>query len=167
MEELRRRKFDRRTPPGLSSRPARARVAQRILLAEPDPALAEMYRAALEADRWAVDVVSDGHTALTRAETTRPGLLLLSTLPDLPAMTVLRRLRDKEPTRDLAVIVLTNFGDEADEQGWLELGALGRLVKSRGMREKLSETIATLLERRTATVDRRVPKQSGPKASGS
>lgn len=172
MEELRRRKFDRRTP-GLSGQPgadpklARARVAQRVLLAEPDTTLAEMYRSALEADRWVVDVVSDGHTALTRAQATRPGLLLLSTVPDLPAMTVLRRLRDNESTRDLAVIVLTNFGDEADVQGWHELGALGRLVKSRGMRERLSETIVTLLERRTATGDRRVPTQSGPEASES
>jgi DNA-binding response OmpR family regulator len=126
-----------------------------------------MYRSALEADRWAVDVVSDGHTGLIRAEATRPGLLLLSTVPDLPAMTVLRRLRDNPSTRDLAVILLTNTGDDADVQGWHELGALGRLVKSRGMRERLSETIVNLLERRTAARDRRVPTQSGPKATGS
>ena len=172
MEDLRRRQSDRRSPspasqPLADPKAARARVAQRVLLAEPDATLGEMYRSALESDGWAVEVVGDGRTALTRAESTRPGVLLLSTVPDLPAVTVLKRLRENESTRDLAVIVLTNFGDEADVQGWHELGALGRLVKSRGMRERLSETIVGLLDRRTSAGDRRAPTPPGRKPSES
>jgi DNA-binding response OmpR family regulator len=166
MQDRRLRDIDRRTldpdPKG-----ARARVAQRVLLAEPDSALSEMYRSVLESDGWAVEVVSHGHEALTRASATRPGVLLLSTVPDLPAMTVLKRLRDNDSTRDLPVIVLTNFGDEADVQWWHELGALGRLTKSRSMRERLSETIVGLLERRTSAGDRRVPIRPGPQPSES
>src|SRR5260370_42200334 len=99
MEDLRRRQSDRRSPspasqPLADPKAARARVAQRVLLAEPDATLGEMYRSALESDGWAVEVVGDGRTALTRAESTRPGVLLLSTVPDLPAVTVLKRLRE-------------------------------------------------------------------------
>jgi DNA-binding response OmpR family regulator len=80
---------------------------------------------------------------------------LLGTAPDLPAKTVLERLRNHESTRDLAVIVLTNSGDEADLQRWQQLGAIGWLVKSRPMRASLSATITGLLERRTSGRDRR------------
>jgi CheY-like chemotaxis protein len=123
-------------------------VAQSVLVAEPDAALRDMYRSALESDGWAVEVVSDGHTALARAAASHPGVLLLSTGPDLPAITVLEHLRDNETTRDLPVIVLTNSGDDGDFQQWHQLGALGALIKSRRMRARLSETIVGLLERR-------------------
>jgi DNA-binding response OmpR family regulator len=161
MEDRRRRHSDRRAATasaghgGSEQKTARARVAQSVLLAEPDAVLGEMYRSALESDGWAVEVVADGRAALARAVASPPGVLLLSTVPDLPAVTVLKRLQNNESTRDLAVIVLTNFGDEADLQRWHELGALGRLIKSRLMRDRLSETIIGLLERRIASGDRR------------
>ena len=166
MGDLRRGPSDRRTAllegdPGAAGKAARARVAHRVLIAEPDAALGAMYRSALESDGWAVELVSDGRTALNLAEAWRPGVLLLSTVPDLPAVTVLRRLRNSESTRDLAVIVLTNFGDDADVQVWRDLGALGRLIKSRGVRDRLSETIDGLLERRFSKGDRRVPTRPG------
>jgi len=166
MVDLRRGPSDRRTAvldgdPGAAGKGARARVAHRVLIAEPDAALGTMYRSALESNGWAVELVRDGRTALNLAETWRPGVLLLSTVPDLPAVTVLRRLRNSESTRDLAVIVLTNFGDDADVQVWRDLGALGRLIKSRGVRDRLSETIDGLLERRFSKSDRRVPTRPG------
>ena len=168
MENLQRRHADRRAPvpinePGYVRMAVRARVAQTVLLAEPDTALAELYRSALEADGWAVDVVRDGLSALTRATATLPGVLLLSTVADFPAVTVLRRLRDDESTRDLPVIVLTNFGHQVDAQRWRELGALGRLEKTRSMRGRLSESIIDLLDRRGSGGDRRVPTRPGPK----
>jgi CheY-like chemotaxis protein len=70
-------------------------------------------------------------------------------------MTVLERLRNHESTRDLAVIVLTNSGEESDLQRLHHLGAVGLLIKSRPMRASLSETITGLLERRTSGRDRR------------
>jgi DNA-binding response OmpR family regulator len=130
-------------------------------VAEPDAALGDMYRSALESDGWAVEVVGDGRAALARAAASPPGVLLLSTGPDLSPMTVLKRLRNNKSTRDLAVIVLTNSGDEADVQQWHQLGALGPLIKSRPMRARLSETIVGLLERRGSAPDRRVPTRSG------
>ncbi len=125
-------------------------MAQSVLVAEPDAALRDMYRSALESDGWAVEVAGDGHAALARVAVSRPGVLLLSTTPNLAATAVLKRLRDNKATRDLAVIVLTNSGDEADLQRWHELGVLGALIKSRRMRAKLSETIVGLLERRAS-----------------
>lgn len=155
MKDLRRRQSDRRTPAratqrGLVPETARNRVAQSVLVAEPDAALGDMYRSALESDGWAVEVVGDGHAALARVAASPPGVLLLSTAPDVAAMTVLKRLRDNEATRDLAVIVLTNSGDDADLQRWQQLGVLGALIRSRRMRARLSETIVGLLERRAS-----------------
>jgi DNA-binding response OmpR family regulator len=159
MKDPRRRRPDRRTDApasqGSKRKTARIRVARSVLVAEPDAALGELYRSALESDGWAVDVVTDGRTALARAAASPPGVLLLSTVPDLPPMTVLERLRNDESTRHLAVIVLTNSRDEADLPRLRHLGAIGWLIKSRPMRASLSETITGLLERRISGSDRR------------
>jgi len=159
MKDPRRRRPDRRTDSpasqGSKRKTAHTRVARSVLVAEPDAALGELYRSALESDGWAVDVVTDGRTALARAAASPPRVLLLSTVPDLPPMTVLERLRNQESTRDLAVIVLTNSRDEADLPRLQHLGAIGWLIKSRPMRASLSETITSLLERRTSGRDRR------------
>lgn len=159
MKDPRRHRPDRRTyaqaSPGSRRQAAPIRLAQKVLVAESDRGLGELYRSALESDGWAVDIVSDGRTALARAAASPPSVLLLSAVPDLTATTVLERLRNHESTRDLAVIVLTNSGDEADQQRWHQLGAIGWLIKSRRMRANLSETITGLLERRVSGHDRR------------
>jgi DNA-binding response OmpR family regulator len=159
MKDPRRRRPDRRTDAtasqGSKRKTAHTRGARRVLVAEPDAALGELYRSALESDGWAVDVVTDGRTALARAAASPPRVLLLSNVPDLPPMTVLERLRKHEATRDLAVIVLTNSRDEADLPQLHHLGATGWLIKSRPMRASLSETITALLERGTSGRDRR------------
>src|SRR5258706_14871266 len=159
MTDPRRRRADRRTyaqpSPGSKPKGAPIRLAQKVLVAESDRALGELYRSALESDGWAVDIASDGRTALARAEASPPRVLLLSSVPDLTATTVLERLRNHDSTRDVAVIVLGKSGDEAHQQRVRQLGAIGSLIKSRLMRANLSETITGLLERRVSGRDRR------------
>lgn len=165
MEDERRRRPDRRTTPaapqGSDWKTARNRVAQKVLVAEPDAALGELYRSALESDGWTVDVVNDRTAALDRAIASQPGVVLLSTTRDLTATTLLKRIRNHRSTRNLPVIVLTNSADEADHHGWYQMGVLGWLIKSRQMRARLSETITRLLERRTSARDRRVLSRPG------
>jgi CheY-like chemotaxis protein len=107
-----------------------------------------MYREALEPNGWQVEVFNDGQSAWSRLVESPPDILLLNTLPDLPIISFLERLRAHDPTRDLPVIVLIDSVDHLDLRRVQELGVLGWLTKSRITRDRLSETLTTLLGER-------------------
>ncbi len=107
--------------------------------------LGEMYRDGLELDGWEVEVCADGESAWKRLVDSPPDVLLLNTLPDVPPLTFLERLRGHGPTRDLAVIALIDTVDHLDLGRAKELGVLAWLTKNRIMRERLSQTLADIL----------------------
>jgi len=93
---------------------------------------------------------------LAKALSSLPEVLLLDTLPDMDRVAMLEHVRGHESTRDLPVIVLTDSGELSSMPREGELGVLGRLVKSWPTRDRLSETILGLLDRRTSPApDRR------------
>jgi len=130
-------------------------VASRILIAESDATLSDLYRSTLEAHGWEVEVAHDGQSALDKALTSPPDVLLLDTLPDLDGVTILERVLGDEQTQDLAVIVLTNSPNELAMPINREQKVLATLVKNWLMRDTLSETIRGLLDRRANPADRR------------
>jgi DNA-binding response OmpR family regulator len=131
-------------------------VARRILIAEGDATLRDLYRSTLEAHGWIVDVAHDGQSTLAKALASPPEVLLLDTLPDLDGVTVLERVLVHEQAQDLAVIVLTNSPNEPAMPIKREQKVLATLVKNWLMRDRLSETILELLDRRAnPAADRR------------
>ena len=131
-------------------------VARRILIAEGDATLRDLYRSTLEAHGWEVDVAHDGQSALAKAFASPPEVLLLDTLPDLDGVTILERVRGEEQTQDLAVIVLTNSPNEPAMPIKRDQKVLATLVKNWLTRDRLSETILELLDRRVGpAADRR------------
>ena len=131
-------------------------VASRILIAEGDATLRDLYRSTLEAHGWEVEVAHDGQSALAKALASQPDVLLLDTLPDLDGVTILERVLGDEQTQDLAVIVLANSPNEPAIAINREQKVLGTLVKNWLTRDRLSETILALLDRRARpAADRR------------
>jgi len=120
-------------------------AGRRVLIAQSDVVLGELYRDGLKVDGWAVEVCADGKSAWQRLIDSPPDVLLLNTLPDVPTLTFLERLRANRATRDQAVIVLIDSVDNLDVRRAKDLGALAWLTKNRMMREKLSQTLADLL----------------------
>ncbi len=103
-----------------------------------------------------MDVAHDGQSALAKAFASPPEVLLLDTLPDLDGVTILERVRGEEQTQDLAVIVLTNSPNEPAMPIKRDQKVLATLVKNWLTRDRLSETILELLDRRVgAAADRR------------
>jgi DNA-binding response OmpR family regulator len=147
------RKAERRSGP--DRRIGQKPVASRILIAESDATLRDLYRSTLEAHGWEVEVAHDGQSALDKALTSPPDVLLLDTLPDLDGVTILERVLGDEQTQDLAVIVLTNSPNEPAMPVNREPKVLATLVKNWLMRDTLSETIRGLLDRRANPADRR------------
>jgi two-component system, OmpR family, response regulator CpxR len=123
-------------------------TGKNVLIAESDRVLGRMHQEALERDGWQVDLVHDGKSAISRVMESTPDVLLLNTLPDLDLVATLERLRSYPPTKHLPVIVLLDTVDHVDLNRVRELGVLSFLIKSRMMRERLSQTITELLQKR-------------------
>jgi DNA-binding response OmpR family regulator len=103
----------------------------RVLFVEDDPALADMYRTKLELDGYLVDVARDGEEALARLNGELPDLVFMDVrLPKMNGIRVLEELRDREQTRHLPVVILSNYSDHDWGVRVRELGALEWLVKT-------------------------------------
>lgn len=123
-------------------------IGKNVLIAESDRVLGRLHQEVLERDGWQVDLVHDANSAISRIMESTPDVLLLNTLPDLDLVATLERLRSHPPTKHLAVIVLLDTVDHVDLRRVQELGVLSWLIKSRMMRERLSQTITEILQKR-------------------
>jgi DNA-binding response OmpR family regulator len=120
-------------------------MAERILLVEDDPRLAEMLVEYLGRAGFSVTVVSRGDSALGRlAETDYEAVVLDLMLPDMDGLDVCRRLR---ASRDTPVLMLTARGDAIDRIVGLELGADDYLPKPFEPRELVARLRAIVRRR--------------------
>ncbi len=116
----------------VSKAPERARL---VLLIEDDGSYRWVIRRLLEnafGDDVSVEEFASGEAALERAASDPPpDLVLLDlSLPGLDGFEVLRRLRDKERTQKVPVIVVTSSQEEKDVQRAYECGANSFVSKS-------------------------------------
>lgn len=118
----------------------------RILIAEDDADLAMGLKNNLEIEGYEVEVADDGEAALRRANEWQPALLILDLmLPKVEGLQLLRSLRTRD--REIAVLILTARGDEADKVRGLKLGADDYVTKPFGLLELLAR-VESVLRRR-------------------
>ena len=129
--------------------------ASRILLAEDDLTIADVVSRYLRKDGHRVEHVTDGPTALHRALTERPDLVVLDVmLPGMDGLEVTRRLR---ASSTVPVVLLTALGTEPDRVSGLESGADDYVTKPFSPRE---------LALRVQAVLRRAQGSAATRASG-
>jgi CheY-like chemotaxis protein len=101
-----------------------------VLIVEDDPIVAEIYRLALERAGLEVLVAGDGQAGLETAIEATPDFLFLDIrLPKMDGIEVLRQLKDGGATRDIPVVMLSNFDDTSLIRSSMALGAKQYLVK--------------------------------------
>jgi DNA-binding response OmpR family regulator len=82
----------------------------KIVIAEDDQMLAEIYQTRLELAGHEVSVVHDGLSAVNKIHEVMPDLALLDLMmPQLSGDQVLAKLRESEWGKDIKVILLTNI----------------------------------------------------------
>jgi two-component system, response regulator len=117
-----------------------------VLLVEDDQSVLEMYRLKLELDGYRVSTAGDGEDGLRKAEELRPDIIFLDIrLPKMDGFEVLRRLRSQETTKEIPVIILSNYGEDDLVARGLRLGAHEYLIKARTTPSSLSEGIGEWL----------------------
>ena len=113
-----------------------------VLFIEDDPAVAEMYKLKLELDGYTVSVAKDGEEGLAMASAHPPDIIFLDTrLPKMDGFAVLERLRSADRTREVPVIILSNYGERELVDRGLKLGALEYLIKSQTTPANLSRGV--------------------------
>jgi len=118
-----------------------------VLLVEDDPSVLEMYRLKLELDGYRVNTALDGEEGLRKAGDLAPDIIFLDIrLPKMDGLEVLRKLRAQEKTRDIPVIILSNYDEEDLVARGLRLGAHEYLIKARTTPTSLSEGIEDWLK---------------------
>jgi two-component system phosphate regulon response regulator PhoB len=131
-----------RTPSRPGSAPA---AAPRILVVEDEAALSLLLTYNLEAEGFAVERVERGDEAELRLVESPPDLVILDwMLPGVSGLEICRRMRAREGTRTLPVIMLTARGDESERVRGLTIGADDYIVKPFSVPELMARVRALL-----------------------
>jgi CheY-like chemotaxis protein len=105
-------------------------VAATVLIVDDDPVIAMMYGLGLERAGYHVLAAKDGVAGLELVETAHPDLILLDVrMPVMDGIEVLTRLVSDMATRDIPVVMLSNYSESAIVKKALSLGAKQYLVK--------------------------------------
>ncbi|VAX22490.1 Phosphate regulon transcriptional regulatory protein PhoB (SphR) [hydrothermal vent metagenome] len=118
---------------------------KKIVIVEDEPGISEALEYTLIKEGFAVRVLPDGEQALKLLETEVPDLLLLDLmLPGLDGLEICRRMKKKESTSDIPIIMVTAKGEESDIVLGLGIGADDYVTKPFRMRELVGRVKAVL-----------------------
>ena len=125
----------------------------KVMIVEDEEPLSLMLRYNLEAEGYAVDTVERGDDAEVRLREQIPDLLLLDwMLPGISGIELCRRLRQREATRALPIIMLTARGEEQERIRGLNVGADDYVVKPFSVPELMARIQALLRRARPTSV---------------
>ena len=131
-------------PPG---KPGMASTAPHVLVVEDEQALGLLLSYNLEAEGFSVERVERGDEAELRLIETPPDLVILDwMLPGVSGLEICRRMRARESTRTIPVIMLTARGEEGERVRGLSLGADDYVVKPFSVPELMAR-VRSLLRR--------------------
>lgn len=118
-----------------------------VLIVEDETAISTLLEYNLQKEGFETGLAEDGDLALVMAEERVPDLILLDwMIPKLSGVEVCRRLRRKDATASVPIIMLSARGEEDDRVTGLDVGADDYLVKPFSMPE-LFARIRALLRR--------------------
>ncbi|HMK90045.1 MAG TPA: phosphate regulon transcriptional regulator PhoB [Methylocystis sp.] len=131
--------------------------APRILVVEDEASLALLLVYNLEAEGFFVEHVDRGDEAELRLAEAPPDLVILDwMLPGVSGLEICRRLRARDDTRDMPVIMLTARGEESERVRGLSVGADDYVVKPFSTPELMARVHALLRRARPERVASRL-----------
>lgn len=119
----------------------------KILLIDDDKLLTKMYSDTFKEDGHEVQVASDGLDGLKKAVEFKPDLILLDIImPKLNGLDTLKKLKERDETRKIPVVMLTIVGFEQGVEKGLNLGAATYMIKASYSSKEVKEKIDEILE---------------------
>lgn len=124
-------------------------MSAKVLIVEDEAPLAELLRYNLEAEGFEVSHAATGEEAELVVSEERPDLIVLDwMLPSFSGVELCRRIRARQETRAIPILMLTARGEESDRIRGLSTGADDYVVKPFSLPELMARVKAIL--RRTA-----------------
>lgn len=112
---------------------------KKILIIEDDDHIIELLKFNVENNGYDVSVAMDGNEGLNKAINELPDLILLDLmLPGIDGIDICKRLKNKDRTKDIPIIMLTAKGHETDKILGLEIGADDYMTKPFSVRELMT-----------------------------
>ncbi|MGZ6015470.1 MAG: phosphate regulon transcriptional regulator PhoB [Phenylobacterium sp.] len=128
-----------------------------ILVVEDEDSLATLLQYNLQKEGYDIALAGDGEEALMLVDERLPDLIVLDwMLPKVSGIEVCRRLRQRNETRNVPIIMLTARGEESDRVRGLDTGADDYLVKPFSMTELTARIRAVLRRIRPGLAEDRV-----------
>lgn len=125
-------------------------MSKKILFVEDDEGFFSLFSAALSMRGYEIIHVSNGSLAVEKAKLEKPDLVLLDIiLPGMSGLDILKELKESEETKNIKVVMLTNFGTDANVNKAVELGSDDYLMKYNVVPSELPDKIAVLLGENT------------------
>ena len=119
----------------------------KVLLIEDEPEVLELYRLKLTLDEYNVVTASNGKDGLKKAVDESPELIFLDIkMPEMDGFEVLKKLRSDTKTKNIPVVILSNFDEQDMIEKGLSLGANEYLIKSQFTPEEISSKIKNWIE---------------------
>lgn len=102
----------------------------KILIIDDDEAMSTVFATALKKEGFETDLASTGTQGIEKAKTDNPNLILLDqVLPDTKGNDVLAELKNTDATKNIPVIILSNFSQEELVKEAIQAGAQDYLFK--------------------------------------
>jgi len=119
---------------------------KRVLIVEDDEFLLQMYATKLELEGFKVLEATTGLQGLKVAQKEIPDLILLDlNLPELSGFEVLAQLKREDNTKNIKVLILTNYSQKENIDKCLELGADDYLIKAHFVPSEVIKKIKDIL----------------------
>lgn len=121
----------------------------KIMLAEDDRMLVEMYEAKFDMEGHEVVVATNGEECLNLLEGYTPDIILLDILmPKMNGFHVLKEIKKQPALRDVPVILLTNLGEaqvDMNQELASALGVTDYLIKSHHTPDEVIQKVVVAL----------------------
>ena len=118
-------------------------IKNKILIAEDEKSISQAYGEFLGRRGYLIEYAYDGEEAIKKAEEVSPDLILLDiVMPKIDGISVLKKLKENETTKDIPVIILTNLESSKDAEEAKKIGSLDYLIKTNLSLDDLEKKIA-------------------------
>jgi len=129
----------------------------RVLVVEDEPAQREVLAYNLEAEGFAVSRAENGEEALVLVDEMVPDVIVLDwMMPNLSGIEVCRRLKIRNETRNIPIIMLSARSEEVDRVRGLETGADDYVIKPYSVIELMARVRSQLRRVRPAASGERL-----------
>lgn len=134
----------------------------RVLLVEDEEFIRDLFKRQLDLSGFSTDAFGTGNDGLAALGKNAYDLVLLDImLPDINGLQILQNIRSNPTTKGIAVVLLTNLGQDAVIKQGFELGADGYLVKAAYTPDQIVQEVKNIMQKKQAQAQPQAPAVVG------